>query len=124
MKRRTRTLLISAAVIVLISILAAGLGGFTQRDINVNLGNGGFARITPSSTLGSLRAGATATIFYKPSSGQAGTIVLWEDFFEGPIMVLAADDTNVLLCLYNFDVDLRLLRINPAQNFSPFPQDS
>jgi hypothetical protein len=36
--------------------------------------------------------------------------------------MLAADKT--LLCLYNFDVDLRLLRIDPAKSPKPFSSES
>jgi len=100
------------------------LTGVFNRAIDVALRDGGSARITPASSLRALRNGATATIWYQPRGAQAGTIVLWQDFFHHPVMVLAAADTNVLLCLYEFDVGLRLLRINPAKKFNAFSAGS
>jgi hypothetical protein len=35
------------------------------------------------------------------------------------VTLLSGRDTNILLCLYDFDVDYRLLRIDMSQPFKP-----
>jgi hypothetical protein len=114
--------------LLLIGVLVGGLlvvaMGFRKRSIVVPLKSGGVARITPASTFGSLRTDASATIFCEPTGGQAGSVELWQDFFDRPIIVMASTNSNVLLCLYDFDVDLHLLRIDMAERFKPFPPGS
>jgi hypothetical protein len=124
-KKHLLKILVRAVLIVgLVLMIALIVIGSTQRSFDVSLSNGGHVRITPAPTLRSLKSGATTKIFYQPISGHAGEVVLWDDFFDHPLIVLPATDTNVLLCLYDFDVDLRLLRIDPAKNFKPLPTGS
>ena len=56
--------------------------------------------------------------------GQSGTIVLWESAFDGPVMVIPATDTNLLLCLYDYDTCFRLLSIHTDKMFKPLPPAS
>jgi hypothetical protein len=106
--------------ISIVSVVAFLLSGFLRQRIDVTFSDGSFARITPASTWNSFQEGSKSTITYTSKSGQAGTVVLWQDFFHFPITVLPARDPNVLLCLYDFDVDFRLIRINTAKKFKPF----
>ena len=105
-------------------VAAVALMGLVRRSIDVPFGNGGFVRITPASLWGSCRSGADCKIFYHPSDGESGTVALWQDFADRPIVVTLAANGKALLCLYNFDVDLRLLRIDSTQNPEPFPSKS
>lgn len=122
-KKKGRSLFI-AGIVVLALTVAVVLMGLIHRDVDVSLSNGGFIRITPTSLWGSCGSGAGCRIFYRSSGGESGAVVLWQDFADKPIIVVPATDGKTLLCLYNFDVDLRLLKIDPTQNPKPFPPKS
>lgn len=81
----------------------------------------GYALVTKASFVRSLFPDAYSTISYRPDHGQAGAIVLWQDAFDGPVMLMSATDTNVLLCLYDYDTCFRLLRIHTDKGFKPLP---
>lgn len=100
------------------------LMGFVSRSIKVPLNNGGAAQMKPASLWGSVCGAERCSINYQPKDGEAGTVLLWQDFFDRPIIVIPAPDDKVLLCLYDFDVDLRLLRIDPTKSPKPFPPKS
>jgi len=106
--------------------LAIVMLGFVPWSKTVALSNGGYARFTPASFFNDLRleGEASSTISYQPKHGRAGKIVLWADLFDGPIMVMPASDTNVLLCLYDFDISLRLFRIDTSKEFKPLSPDN
>jgi hypothetical protein len=106
----------------LLSIIA--LMGIIHRSIDVPLSNGGSVRITPASLWRSCWSAASCKITYQPKGMEAGTIVLWQDFFDEPIIVMPAADGKKLMCLYEFDVDLRLFKIDPTKPFKPIPATS
>ena len=86
---------------------------------NIQLGNGGHAHITKASFLRSLGNEAHSTISYQTKDGKIGKIILWQDIFDGPTLLFSASDTNVLLCLYDYDVDFRLFKISIGEAFKP-----
>jgi hypothetical protein len=94
------------------------------RSINFTLSNGGHARITPASFWRSLHPEAFSAISYQPKRGPAGSIVLWQDVFDGPVTLFSASNTNVLLCLYDYDVGFRLFRIDTSKKFKPLSPGS
>ena len=55
---------------------------------------------------------------------KSGAIILWQDVFDGPVMLISSTNSNVLLCLYDFDVDVRLFRIDTLKQFTPLPPSS
>lgn len=100
------------------------LSAFVPLSTNVSLSNGRYVCITGASYLKIIFSDPTATISYKPEHGPSGKIVLWQSVFDGPVTIISAHDTNVLLCLYDFDVDFRLLRIDTNKVFKPLPPGS
>ena len=101
-------------------VVILGLMDFFQRTVQVCLENGDLLRFEPPSLLASVR-GASCKIICQPKSGETSTIELWQDLYHGVITVVPTPDRNVILCLYEFDTDLRLLRIDRAQKLMPFP---
>lgn len=101
-------------------VLPALVPGCTK----IPFGNGAYAQITKAPFFRSLFPEAFSTICYHPAHGQPGTIVLWQSAFTGPVMVMPATDTNVLLCLYDYDTCFRLFRIHTNRMFKPLPPDS
>lgn len=85
---------------------------------------GGYARITKAPFVRSLFPEAYSTITYYPDHGQVGTLVLWQDVFDGPVMVMPANDTNAFLCLYDYDTCFRLFRIHTDRVFKPLASGS
>jgi hypothetical protein len=98
--------------------------GLVPWSKKITLDNGGYAHIKKASLVRSLWPEAYSTVSYEPKSGQSGKIVLWQDIFDGPVTLLTASDTNVLLCLYDYDVDFRLFRIDTDKMFKPLSPDS
>jgi hypothetical protein len=107
-------------LLIIIVLVGFVLAGFISRTIKIQLGNGGSARITPASLWNSCKADSNCKIVYQKISGESGTIALWQDFFDEPVIVMSSSDGKALLCLYDFDVDLRLLRIDPTHSPKPF----
>lgn len=116
----------------MIAVLAIGLGlvigvalmGMVHRSIQVSFVNGSSVSITPASLWSSCGAGSSCKILYKASGKEAGTVALHQDFFDEPVIVMPVSNGEKLLCLYEFDVDLRLFRIDPAKPFKPIPATS
>jgi len=109
------TALIILGVVAILSLMA-----FSHRSGAVALRNGGYVHIRPPSIWASIR-GARCRIVYRSNREESGTIDLWQNLVHWPVAVMAATNDNALLCLYEFDTDLRLLRINLARKFKPFP---
>lgn len=103
-------------------LLVSLLGAFAlhHRVVHINLGNGGGTTVRFPTMLASCR-GSDARMTYKTASGLSGSVGLWVDLFHGPFAVASGRNSEVFFCLYNFDVDLRVLRINTAKAFKPFP---
>ena len=68
--------------------------------------------------------GSSYRIIIQDVSKGTGQIELWQDLFHGPIVVVQAPELNGFLCLYEFDTDLRLIRIDPNLPFIPFTKSS
>lgn len=98
--------------------------GFVPRNKHFPIGDVGNADVALMPFWRSLFPEAYTTIYYKPNQGQAAKIVLWQDIFDGPVALLSGQETNVLLCLYDYDIELRLFRINTSKPFQPLPSNS
>ena len=113
-KHKGKVVLIALAVGVVALILVPSSKKIPLRN--------GYARVTKAPFARSLFPEAHSTIAYHPDHGQEGSIVLWQDAFDGPAMLMmSATDTNVLLCLYDYDTCFRLLRIHTDRPFKPLP---
>lgn len=87
----------------------------------MSLGSNGYVRISKASFARSMFPEAYSTITYQPGWGEAGSIVLWQSVFDGPVMLMPSVNTNVLLCLYDYDTCFRLFRIHTDRIFKPLP---
>ena len=101
-------------------LILASLTGFRHRKVDLCFSNGDRVSIKPAPFWRSVR-GSDCAIFYRPRAGEAGTVVLWQDLVHGVIAVVPASRTNVLLCLYDFDTDLRLIKIDATMRFVSLP---
>lgn len=100
--------------VVVIAIVAAVL---IPRQSNLPIGRSGYALVKPATFLRSVFNEASTKIRIISNSGQAGEVVLWQDPFDGPSMVIPAVETNVFFCLYDFDTQYLLVRIDLARPF-------
>ena len=115
-KHKWRIVLFALAIAIVLPVLL-------PRIKRIPIGNG-YVRITKPSFLRSTFPEACSTISYYPGRGQPGSIVLWEDIFNGPVMVMAGTEKNVLLCLYDYDTCHLVLRIHTDRVFKPLPANS
>src|ERR1035441_6897561 len=90
----------------------------------IPLGSADYALVTRASFFRSIFPEAYSTIMFHSKHGQDGSVVLWQDIFDGPIILIPGKDTSELLCLYDFDVDLRLFKIDTSKTFNPLPPNS
>jgi hypothetical protein len=104
-------------------LIAIALIVFIPWGKKIPIGNGNYAHVRPASFVGSCFSEANATISFRPQSGQAGEIVLWQSLFDGPAMLIGSTNTNVLFCLYDYDTAMCLFRIDVSKPFEPVPQD-
>src|SRR5437016_565762 len=97
--------------------------GLLHRTVREQFKEGGFLQITPASFWASA-CGARCTVLYRPREGRSGTIELWQNLVHEPIIFLPGSSDGALLCVYEFDTDIRLIRFDPNLPFSAFPQSS
>ena len=119
-KSNRRLWLFAFGPIIIIMLAGFILAGSVSRTIKLQLRNGGSVRITPASLWNTCKADSSCKICYQMDGEEPGTVSLWQDFFDEPIIVISSNDGKTLLCLYDFDVDLRLLRFDPTRNPKPF----
>lgn len=117
--RAPKTILFAIGFALLILIWAV-----TPGCRYVPLGNAGRARATSAPFLRSVFPEANGTVYYQPKGRQAGNVTLWQGPFDGATLLVPAADTNVLLCLYDFDTCVLLLRIDTAKPFKPLTSNS
>jgi len=86
----------------------------------VPFNNGGFVRLKPASFLGSV-FGAKCTLTYKKGQNDEAHIDLLQTFWKWPVIVIPSTNCNVFLCIYDNDVDVQLLRIDPSHPFKTLP---
>jgi hypothetical protein len=91
---------------------------------NIPIGKKNYAYVKPASLIRSMRQEAFCTILCQPKGASPGKIVLWQDFCDGPVMLLPSTNANILLCFYDFDVDMRLFRVDTSQPFTALPTAS
>ncbi len=90
----------------------------------IPLNNGASARVKLATFIRSLRQEAFCTITYEPKEGQSGAVILWQSIFDGPMMLISSTNANVLYCLYDYDVDVRLFGIDTSKRFKPLPSSN
>jgi hypothetical protein len=119
-RMRARNLILFGAGFALLVLICGIIPGCHY----VPLGNAGHARATSAPFVRSLFPEANGTIYYQPKIGPPGEVILWQDAFDGATLLIPGADTNVLLCLYDFDTCVLLLRIDTAKPFKPLPSTS
>jgi hypothetical protein len=110
-----------AIVIVAVAILFIWLIPGSE---NVPLQNKCKAQFKRASLVRSVWPEAFSTLTYQPKDGRAGKIVLWQSIFDGPVMLMSANDPSRLLCLYDYDTYFCLLKIDTVNRFKPVPPKS
>ena len=91
------------------------------RTINIPVKSGGLVRLKPASFLKSIYSSG-CTITYKTKQNREAKIYLLQTFWKWPIIVIPSTNADVLLCLYDNDTDVQLLRIDTNQGFRSLPR--
>jgi hypothetical protein len=102
------------AALAVLGVLYVATIASIQRYIYASLKNGDSVGIRLGSVRNSIPHGE-CEINLKTSSGRNGRVVLYEDWFNLPVIVLPATASNVFLCVYDYDTEFRLLKINLNQ---------
>jgi len=102
-----------------IAVLLAAI----PRTIRVPMKDGGQVSFVQPSLIGKFFC-SNCTIKFSPREGKTNSVELAQDTFDGPMMVVASTNTNVFICIYDFDVDLLLIRIDLSRKFEPLPPKS
>jgi hypothetical protein len=63
--------------------------------------------------------GSTCTMTFLSIGKETNTVVLGQDLFDSPAFILCSANSNVFYCIYDFDVDWQLIRIDQKQPFKP-----
>lgn len=98
--------------------------GFIPKRTMVQISAGEDATIVGASFWRSLFPEASARIVCGTGNKHTVAFALWQDAFDGPITIFGSKDTNVLFCLYDYDVTLELFRIDKSRPFIPPPNHS
>ena len=106
---------ILAIVIIILFVLAAILWPFGG-SIIIHLDNGAEITVSKASSMKGSRDIPTSKLYYKPEHGEGGTIHLLRTLIDSPVTLIASTNTHSLLCLYDADIDLVLIRIEVLAN--------
>ncbi len=115
-------ILLVAATGLTLAVVLTGLSVTTR----IPLGNKTFVRVRTPSFWKAL-SGAPCALDYRSALGRGesvGTITLWRDLVNMPTLLIADGNDGSFFCLYQFDMDWRLLRIDPRRRFVSFPSDN
>ena len=92
--------------------------GVIHPKIEMTFKAGGSAEIEPSSLLASVR-GANCRITLRTKLGKSATIGLLQTLIDAPLILIPSSNEDVFFCVYDYDVDFELLRIDLTQPFRP-----
>ena len=101
--------------VILIAILMA----IIPSNTSMYLKNGNSVSLVKASFFRSFFPEANCKISYTPKTSSSATIVLWQSVFDGPILFISSTNSSALLCLYDYDVDLRLFKIDATKPYNP-----
>ena len=100
-------------LIAAVAIFRSTSAGFTSND-------GSTVTIKSPSLFESIWDSA-CSITYKPRNGENTTIRLSRSFFEFPVLLMRSSErSDHFLCLYENDVELRLLDVDPTRKVQAF----
>jgi len=118
-----QTYIRAAGKVILAGLVCLIIGAlFWGRQCRVKFFSGGEVRVKSASFFGSC-FGSKCRVTYTGSSG-SGDILLFDGRPEGPLLVIPSSNSDVFYCLYDFDVGLRLLKIETNAKFHPFSAKS
>jgi hypothetical protein len=100
--------------LLVVAVLLASI----SRTIHVPLTDGGYVSFLQPSLIGKFFSSSCA-ITFSPVHGKINSVVLDQNVFEGPLMVIPSTNTNVFLCIYDHDTDWLMIRIDLSQKFQP-----
>lgn len=100
---------------LLIGFLAA-----SHKHIEVRFGESDSLEIRPASLIEATLRGK-CSVDIRTSSNRKAHIELYQDMSNSPVLVIPAKEAGIFVCIYDYDVDFQLLRINMNQPFDPKP---
>ena len=94
-------------VLLFLYIIAVGV---IHRAVRVRLKSGDLVEMKPDSIFRSFDKGS-CEIHIRTASRKKARIVLYQDFCDGPMIVVPGASPNVYFCVFDADIDVQLLRI-------------
>jgi len=117
LKMLSRHLVLTSVLLILVFfVLTTVMVSLNHKRIKVRLANGDVIEVTPASLYESLHR-ASCEIEIRTSSKGVAKIVLYQDFWDSPIIVIPTTNANVFFCVFDYDVDTQLLRIDLNEPF-------
>src|SRR5450756_40449 len=89
---------------------------------DTQLANGDLIQVRSPSALESFNV-ATCSIYIKTKSGTDARIKLSQSWYDLPFMVIPSTNPGVFYCLYDYDTDFQLLKIDTNRKFSQPPKN-
>jgi hypothetical protein len=105
---RRRYLLLVMVAVVLVGFVSIST---MHRKITVAPKKGGLITIRAASLFGVIR-GSRCTLAITSRTGRTGTVDLSQDYFDSPITVVPSTNDDVFFCVYDYDVDIQLLKLD------------
>lgn len=115
---------LTAMILIIAGLLFAFIiAGCFSWKVETSLPTGSIVRIKSAPFVMSF-FDSQCEISYGQKSKNGGKILLLDSRPEGPIILIPSTNNKVFFCLYEFDVELRLLKIEPETVFRMFPTNS
>jgi hypothetical protein len=123
-KKTRRKVVMTWFACFVLAILLLMLMGLIHRSFKIVFDNGAFAQVTPASLWKACFLKGSCKIIYQPREGESGIATILQTSDSQLAMIMLAADGKSLLCLYDADVDLRLMRFDPTKKAIKFPPNS
>lgn len=95
----------------------------SSRSVNIPVGTEEVIHIKPASLLASF-LDSKCSMTYRSMGKDSGVVLLLETRVDWPILVIPSRNSSVILCLYDYDGDLRLLKIDRSKTFKNLADDT
>ncbi len=124
MQRCLRILLLTLLTTLMLAGIALLLGSYKSKIV-LNLYDGAYVTFSPPSIWESFFSkDPTCRAEINLAGKPAESLLFWQDYADRPVTVTGPYKDGSILCLYDFDIDLRLLKILPGEKAIPFGRAS
>ena len=91
------------------------------RSVTTKFPGGAWARMHSGSLI---KDNSTCEIEISTKGAKSSTVVLGQDWFDVPMLIIPSTNESVFYCVYDYDIDFQLLKFDLSQPFHALPSNN